>query len=195
MPQDMEWGLLFGRDLAESLVGGLGRRWDHVQAVGQAAESLVVMELAHEVVAVAAWLHDIGYAARLHQTGMHALDGARHLKECGAPRELVALVGHHTGASFEAKQLGLLDAWQELPRPDPHNLDVLTLCDMVVGSDGSHVDPGERIQEILSRYPRDHPVHQAVSTSGHDLLATAKRARRRLGLADTWPASVAQGVL
>lgn len=38
-----------------------------------------------DLLVAAAWLHDIGYAPELRDTGFHPLDGARHLEALGAP--------------------------------------------------------------------------------------------------------------
>jgi len=44
-----------------------------------------------DVVRAAAWLHDIGYAAGLVDTGCHPIDGARHLRRLDAPNDVVEL--------------------------------------------------------------------------------------------------------
>ncbi len=82
-----------------------------------------------------------------------------------------------------------------MPAADPAELDVLTLLDLVSSPDGSLTDPETRIAEILSRYPASSPVHRAVSRSRAQLLASAERARRQLGLPDEWPAGAVQSVL
>jgi HD superfamily phosphodiesterase len=130
------WSTHEAQDLAREFVMGMGRRWSHVAAVGQAAEDLASAGRISKTVAVAAWLHDVGYAPELVATGMHALDGARALERLGAAREVVALVGHHTGALYEAEERGLLAEWSELPTPDPDDLDVLTMLDLATGPSG-----------------------------------------------------------
>ena len=188
----MHWGVHAARALAQDLLDGLEPRWSHVRGAGELAERLVDSGLVDEVVASAAWLHDIGYSPDLVDTGLHALDGARYLPALGAPVELVALVAHHTGADFEAEELGLADDLQAMPYPLQKNLDTLTLVDLVVGPYGTLIDPGVRVAEILSRYRRDSPVFQAVARSGPDLLRTAEAARCRLCLPDDWPHRSAQ---
>ena len=56
-------------------------RWRHVVGVGERAESIAHTLPAEdrELLISAAWLHDIGYAPALHDTGLHSLDGARYL--------------------------------------------------------------------------------------------------------------------
>jgi HD superfamily phosphodiesterase len=63
--------------LAESkLAGPLPRRWRHVRSVARRARwAAKELSLSDDLVA-AAWLHDIGYAPDLAETGFHPLDGA-----------------------------------------------------------------------------------------------------------------------
>jgi HD superfamily phosphodiesterase len=144
-----------------------GDRWLHVQAVGRSAEELRArgLDVSDDLV-MAAWLHDVGYGKSVAATGFHPVDGARWLAAQDAPPEVVALVAHHSGAWFEAEERGFADALAQFPEPDPAQLDVLTLID------------------ILDRYPVDHPVHRAVSRSSSHLEDSASRAAEHLGLAD-----------
>lgn len=183
----MDWQAEDARCLAESLLGRVGRRWKHVQSVARVAAELVDREHVAARVTSAAWLHDIGYAEALRRTGMHAIDGAEFLAARGAPDGLVGLVGHHTGARYEARELGLTERLEQLPAPDQDELDYLTLADLVVTPSGELTTVEERVAEILRRYPEDHPVHRAVTTSGAYLIHVAERARRRLALPDKWP--------
>jgi HD superfamily phosphodiesterase len=57
------------------------------------------------LVAVVAWLHDIGYAPVLQHTGLHQLDGARWLRSLEYER-LARIVAHHSEAGFELTLLG-----------------------------------------------------------------------------------------
>ncbi|WP_238402528.1 HD domain-containing protein [Cellulomonas sp. H30R-01] len=181
--------------MASEYLSNLGRRWEHVRAVGERAESLAAVGSISAEVVAAAWLHDVGYAEELSMTGLHALDGAAFLVAEGAPADVVALVAHHTGAAFEAEERGLATQLAAMPAAAPADLDVLTLLDLVTAPDGSPTDPETRIAEILGRYPASSPVHRAVSRSRAELLAAAGRARARLGLSDEWPAGAAEGVL
>ena len=56
------WSVAAARRLAAEQLASLGDRWAHVQAVGGLAEDLLKAGLVSERVAVAAWLHDVGYA-------------------------------------------------------------------------------------------------------------------------------------
>ena len=61
----------------------------------------------------AAWLHDIGYAPGLAVTGLHALNGARYLRDAQhADAMLYRLVAHHSCATIEAGERGLADGSQ-----------------------------------------------------------------------------------
>lgn len=183
----MDWGVGASAALARDHLAHHEPRWSHVCGVGELAETLLDSGLVDEVVASAAWLHDIGYASNLVDTGLHALDGARYLAALGAPAELVALVAHHTGAGVESEVRGLAANLQAMPYPLRENLDALTLVDLAVGPHGNLVEPRVRVTEILSRYQRESPVFQAVARSGPDLLRTAAVARSRMGLPAEWP--------
>lgn len=190
------WSLEHARDLAEELIGEMMPRWRHLSRVGQAAEQLSDWSpRVPETIVVAAWLHDVGYAPKLATTGFHALDGAQELVRRGAPSDVVALVGHHTGARYEAEERGLMDEWRQLPEPDPESLDVLTMIDLSVGPSGDAVSARDRVVEILGRYGETDPVYRAVSRSAPELIASSLRAKRLLGLPDEWPVSPVEGML
>jgi HD superfamily phosphodiesterase len=88
------------------------RRWQHVRAVAAKAERLgpVVVAQDADLLTAAAWLHDIGYAPGIADTGFHALDGARWLIREGFDSRLAGLVAHHSCASYEAAERGFADA-------------------------------------------------------------------------------------
>ena len=122
----------------------LPRRWAHVQGVAARARSLApVMGADTELLEAAAWLHDIGYAPDLAETGLHALDGARYLRDAQhADPMLCRLVAHHSCAIVEAEERGLADVLSFEFEPAPHVLaSVLTCCDMTTSPDG-HLVPG-----------------------------------------------------
>lgn len=189
------WSPEHASKVASEYLSGLGRRWAHVRTVGLLADQLCTDGTIPPCVAVAAWLHDLGYAEELSATGLHALDGAVFLAAEGAPADVVGLVAHHTGALFEADERGLHAELASVPLPARDDLDTLALLDLVAAPDGSVTDPNTRVAEILSRYPSSSPVHRAVSRSRTELLASAERARARLGLSDEWPAGLVQRVL
>ena len=73
--------------LAEMLLAEeLPRRWRHVRSVARRARWVAKkLSLSDDLVA-AAWLHDIGYAPELVDTGFHPLDGARYLRRTATGR-------------------------------------------------------------------------------------------------------------
>lgn len=182
MHDGLMWTPERARKVATEFLSGLGRRWEHVRAVGELAENLGESGAIEDEVVMAAWLHDLGYAEELQFTGFHPLDGARYLADEGAPSEVVALVAHHTGAAYEAQERGLAAELNLMPTPAPDALDALTLLDLVTSPDGRRIDPADRVAEILARYPESSPVFRAVARSGDALVAAADRARARLGL-------------
>jgi len=174
------------RMLAESLLAELGARWLHVQRVGASADQMVGrlgLGADADVVRSAAWLHDVGYAPSLVQSGFHPLDGARFLRSRGAPELLVSLVAHHTGAEFEATGRGLGTELAVFEPPQQELLDVVTFADLTSGPDGAEVTVDERLREILRRYPDDHVVHEAIERSSPSLRAVAARMQTRLARA------------
>ena len=54
----------------------------------------------------AAWLHDVGYAPEVADTGFHPLDGARYLAGLETDERVVNLVGRHSYAILEAEFRG-----------------------------------------------------------------------------------------
>ncbi|MEU1536350.1 HDIG domain-containing metalloprotein [Streptomyces fagopyri] len=148
-------------ELAESLLPPLGNRWLHTQAVAARARevSTAVYKADRDLLVAAAWLHDIGYAPQLRDTGFHPLDGARHLQSLGAPARLVQLVAHHSGAVYEADQRGLSTDLAVYDREDSAVLDALIFADMTTGPAGQSFDFDARIDEILVRYEPGSKVH------------------------------------
>ena len=129
----------------------------------------------------AAYLHDIGYAPALAQTGLHALDGARYLRSLGQER-LARLIAHHSEARFEARLRGLDRELAEFPREPSAVADALTWCDMTVGSTGQTTTLHERTLDIARRYGEDHAATRALSWSMSYLSLSLARTERRLRL-------------
>lgn len=171
------------RQIAEALLAdAVPRRWSHTIGVATTAAELAKVlapESADEIVC-AAWLHDIGYAPCLIDTRFHPIDGAAYLAAYvgmsgGIPAEVVGLVAHHTGAAFEAQERGLQHLLAEYAVPEAAKLAILSCADLCTGPDGSSVNPGDRLIEVLTRYPADHPVHRAITKSAPLLVAHARR--------------------
>jgi hypothetical protein len=105
--------------LARKLLEPLGNRWMHTEAVAARAHELIPAVTPPEdrpLLVVAAWWHDLAYAPALRETGCHQIDGARYLARARYPQRLVALVAHHSAATYEATQRGLLPQLDVWPR-------------------------------------------------------------------------------
>ncbi|HEY6795884.1 MAG TPA: HD domain-containing protein [Kineosporiaceae bacterium] len=177
----------WAEQLAERLLAEpLPDRWAHSRGVGLKARELRQLAGEHaDTLEAAAFLHDIGYAPPLVDTGFHPLDGAHYLRDhTDAPPLLCTLVAHHTCAIMEAEARGLDDVLlAEFPLHDDleHTLvAAITHCDLSVGPTGSPTDAQHRIAEILARYPRDNPVHQAIQRARPVLLRQDQMIRGRL---------------
>jgi putative nucleotidyltransferase with HDIG domain len=166
------------------LSGELPRRWRHSAGVAAQASRLALrpgMDLG--LVVAAAWLHDIGYASRLVDTGFHPLDGARHLRGLALDERVVNLVAHHSCARIEARLRGLEELLRhEFPRDPllPH--DELCFCDQTTSPDGELVDVAERLAEIRGRYEEGHVVRLFVDLAEAELVATVRRVEARYDL-------------
>ena len=129
------------------MAAALPRRWRHVQAV--AAKSSQLRRLVGQdgdLLVAAAYLHDIGYAPDVRDTGLHSIDGARYLRKLGAPRRVVDLVAHHSLARADVEREGLLDALSEFDDEPDVVRDILWFCDMTTGPDGQTLRVRERIR-------------------------------------------------
>lgn len=165
--------------LAHSHLSAIEPRWTHVRAVGGRVESLCRSENLPADLAVAAWLHDVGYAREAVETGFHALDGARLLARLGASELVVSLVAYHSGAVFEAEERGLSGELAHIRPPASELLDVLVWVDMTTSPDGHTVSVEERLAEIVERYAPGDPVARAIARSATSLREAACRAADR----------------
>jgi hypothetical protein len=163
--------------LAETtLAQALPRRWRHVRSVARRARwTAKRLSLPDDLVA-AAWLHDIGYAPDLMETGFHPLDGARYLRRAGVDGQVVSLVAYRSCAQIEAEVRGLgVELAAEFSPADSLLSDVLLYCDMTTGPGGDYVRPADRLVEIRGRYGPDHKVTRFVERGAPEILATAGR--------------------
>lgn len=168
--------------IAEGLLGDeLPRRWKHVQGVAGRAVALTGGSSTFELVTAAAWLHDIGYASGLAETGFHPIDGGRFLRRQGVDERVVNLVAHHSCARIEANLRGLLPVIDlEFPRDNALPHDDLCFCDMTTSPDGESVAVGERLAEIRARYGPDHPVTRFVDAAEPTLTRIVRDVEARL---------------
>ena len=126
----------------------------------------------------AAWLHDIGYASPLVDTGFHPIDGARHLRGLAVDERVVNLVAHHSCARIEAGLRGLEELLQrEFPRDPSLPHDELCFCDQTTGPDGDVVDLAERLAEIRGRYEDGDVVRRFVDLAEPELVADCPAGR------------------
>jgi len=169
------------RSVAEALIGDSGNRWRHTAGVAQrAAELAGRLGLDPDVLVAAAWLHDIGYAPAVQDTGFHPLDGARYLDERGWPVRIASLVAHHSGAEFVARALGLAEALAGYPDERSAVTDALSYADQTTGPRGQRVPIRERLAETLARHGPDSVQSTVEHVRVPYLLAAAARVEGRL---------------
>jgi hypothetical protein len=173
------------RALADRFLGQpLPRRWSHVNAVGEKAESLQDAFDASDglTLTAAAWLHDIGYSPGLVNTGLHGLDGAWWLRSQGVDERICSLVAHHSCAQLEAEERGLGDVLAcEFNRESSPVADALCYADMTTGPDGQDLDVHDRLAEIRSRYGPDDVVTRFIIRAEPVIVGAVERTELRLG--------------
>jgi len=170
-------------DTAQQLLVDLPERWRHTTGVARRAETVagtVGSSGASEVLLAAAWLHDIGYAARLRDTGFHSVDGARHLQAEGWPPRIVGLVAHHSAALCVAQVRGLATEIARFPHEDSPVSDALTYADQTVGPNGRIMNLEQRLADMLHRHGPDSPNAVAHAERAPVLRAAVRRVEERL---------------
>jgi hypothetical protein len=181
-------------DLAEELLGPVGSRWSHTQGVAARAASAAaaVDEQDRPILVAAAYLHDIGYAEPLRESGFHPLDGARFLQRQGWPTLIAGLVAHHSGARFVAAVRGLspelLEFDDEAFMSGPL-ADAIIYADQTTGPDGQPIDLERRMADMLRRHGPDSPNARCHHVRAPILRAAVKATEDRLRAADC-PAGV-----
>lgn len=166
----------------DHLADALPRRWLHVQAVAIKADRISsgLSPQDSEILVASAWLHDIGYVEELATTGLHALDGARFLRE-QFPERVCGLVAHHSCAIFEAAERGLSD---ELTAEffDEHSAvtDALWYADMTTGPDSESLDVPDRLHEVRQRYGPGHLVTRFWDRAEPTPFDAVRRTEQRL---------------
>lgn len=177
--------VLWSQQLAEQLLAdALPRRWAHSQGVGRKAESIAhVVGDDADLLICSAWLHDIGYAPALVKTGLHALDGARYLRDVEqADPRVCSLVAYHSCAHIEARNRGLAEQLAGEFEPISGLLaDALIYCDMTTTPDGEPVDVEKRLSEILARYGPGEVVTESITEATPHIVGSAHRIETLLG--------------
>jgi len=174
------------RELAHALLGGVGNRLEHSAAVARRAEKLAadlpepLPPGERELLVVAAWLHDVGYATEVGDAGFHPLDGARYLRAQGWPGRVCALVAHHSGARFAAAELGLTEQLEDFRYEQSPVSDLLTYADQTIGPNGQPMTVAARMAEMLARHGESSVQARIHQVRGPFLLAVADRVERRL---------------
>ena len=171
------------RELAGAQLSSLPDRWAHTQTAAAQAEraASTVAATDRELLLAAAWLHDIGYAAPLNDTGFHPVDGARYLRGLGAPMRLAALVAHHSEAELLAEARGLLDELEPFPRERSPVADALSYADMSAGPTGQCMTITARLADIRARHAAEPPRLKAARIRREPVLrAAAARVQRRM---------------
>jgi putative nucleotidyltransferase with HDIG domain len=179
---------LTGRDvraaeeLARRMLASLPERVRHSAAVAARAVSLAGAVADDEVnlLVASAWLHDIGYAAALQDTGFHPVDGARFLRSLGWDRRLCGLVAHHSGSRFVAPHRDLDAAMGEFPHVQDAVSDALTVADQAVGPHGKRLALEERMADMLRRHGPESPQAKAHPERSAYIRAAARRVDARL---------------
>lgn len=171
----------WAKDEAERRVGPLGDRWLHTLGVVHRAKGLASAAPAADrpVLIAAAYVHDIGYAPELVSSGFHPLDGAVWLRSQGQER-LAALAAHHSGARFQAIELGLVEQLDAFPEERSVVADLLTYSDLTTDRDGQPVTFSARLAGIDSRYARDSVVSRGMRAAASPLAAIMSRAEHEI---------------
>ncbi|MEV4708660.1 HDIG domain-containing metalloprotein [Actinoplanes sp. NPDC049316] len=170
------------RDLAQTLLVDLPERWRHTIGVARRAEQVqdtVGSGTDGEALLIAAWLHDIGYAAELRDTGFHPLDGARHLAVTGWPPRIAVLVAHHSAARYLADTRGLAEQLEEFPCEQSPVSDALIYADQTVGPNGVTMNLEQRLTDMLHRHGPGSPNAAAHARRAPELRAAVQRVDQR----------------
>jgi len=169
-------------DLAGYILVADPERLRHSEAVALRAEFLTLAVTADQApfLVAAAWLHDIGYAPGLRQTGFHPIDGALHLRAAGWLAAMSDLVAHHSGSRFVAAVRQLDGELAPFGHQDDPLTDALTVADQTAGPRGRSMTVEERIADMLARHGPDSPNARAHRHRGPYLRAAARRVADRL---------------
>lgn len=172
----------WAEETARTMLADTGPRLDHVLAVGEKARE-VARKLGGDDgqrLIVSAFLHDIGYADQLVDTGLHQIDGARWLTDLGLP-SIASMVAHHSEAAVELELRGREELLDGFERPDQRIADALTYCDVTTGPAGQDVSLDERIEDVGRRRGSDSPVYRAMVKARARYVESIERTLDLLG--------------
>ncbi len=178
--ESVEWA----RDVAADLLAPLGDRWLHVQAVAARAAdvALVLPREMRGLLVAAAWLHDLGYAPQLVDSGFHPIDGGQYLLG-QEPADLAGVVAHHSCSHIEAEERGLSGRLAPFLEGPPPVARALTYCDMTTGPAGEAFTLEQRLEEIESRYGSGHVVVSSIRRARPCLEDAVEETERLLAVA------------
>jgi hypothetical protein len=175
--------LLAGEVLAS--VDDDGRRRRHTQAVAaRAAEAAHLFDdSTADVLIAAAWLHDIGYAPKLHRHDFHPVDGAEHVEAQLCSPEVAGLIAHQSGARFVAEVRGLtplMAPFGDSTYWTSPLADALTWADQTTEPDGQRTTVEERLREMLIRHGPGSPNARSNHDRAPAIIAAAAATEARL---------------
>jgi len=181
-PLQMPHMVAVAADLTQYILDSDPDRLAHSRAVARRAEflALAVEPESAPLLVAAAWLHDIGYAPGLRDTGFHPIDGARHLQTVGWPPAICNLVAHHSGARFVARILQLDRQLETYPFSQDAVSDALTVADQTTGPHGEAMTVEERMSDMLRRHGPNSPNALAHPQRERYIRAAATRVAERL---------------
>ena len=174
------------RDLIARILEDDPERLHHCAGVAARAQTLVatVPVSAADTLVASAWLHDIGYASRLRDSGFHPLDGAVYLRREGWPDVVSDLVAHHSGSRFVARIRGLDDRLREFEFVEDALSDALTVADNTTGPNGTVMTLDERLRDKHKRHGPESPNARANPERDDYIRAAARRVAQRLAALD-----------
>jgi HD domain len=171
---DLAEGTLPSREqaqqLAREVLGDQGSRLAHVLTAGRIARAVgehlrergfLTPTEAH-LLAVAATVHDIGYAPTVARTGFHAYDGAAYLRSLGWSPRLVRLVANHSCALVTAPRSIVPRLQLEFPAEQGVLPDALAYSDMHSSPVGLIIAAEARLADIARRRPDPVEAARAV---------------------------------
>ena len=163
--------------LASTMLKPTPDRLRHTKGVAARAEFLATAldKDQGSVLVAAAWLHDLGYVKKLHDTGFHPIDGARYLEHSGWPPKVYNLVAHHSGARFLASALGLDSQIGRYAFVADPVSDALTVADQSTGLRGELTTIEDRLADQLRRHGADSCYAQAYLQRGPYVRSCASR--------------------
>lgn len=177
------------RAFAQEALADLPDRLRHSEAVAQRARAIcaTIDPADRPTLVAAAFLHDVGYSQIAMDTGFHPVDGARLVLHRGWPPRIAALIAHHSGADFAARELGLAGALAEFPDECSTVTDALLYADQSTGPRGEPLDAAERIKRSLQRHGPGSVNARVATERTPFLLEAVARVEDRLAELDELP--------